>query len=539
MGMESMLKTLEAIADAVAEAVRLIPRQEMGKDIEMGADGTPTSEVDKVAENTVLDYIVRNAVPLNVLSEEIGYVDNGFDETLVLDPIDGTSNAIAGVPLYTVSMAVGKSRLSDIRLAYLRNVVTGESVWAEKGKGAFKDGRRIHVRKPDERDLFMMIYLGNGADPTAFELAKRVKSSRAYGCASLEMELVAEGQADGFYMNSERYNRAVRVVDIAASYLILMEAGGHIYDLRGEALDMPFSLETRSNFLACADPVLFDFVMRKRAKGKEEGPVFGIVANPNVPGVREYVDRTVKALGDSKIVFDISAGKIAGKPGSEISDMWVDIMVTIGGDGTILRTLMQNSAPVLGINAGGVGFLAEVGTDEIEDSIGRVLRGDYDIDERFKIDSSSECIPFEAAVNEAVVHTDSVAKIRQFRIYVDDEPAAEVRADGIIVSTPTGSTGYAMSLGAPLVDPKVGAFVIVPMAAYNSSSRPFVVPSDSKVTVECVLDKGCLLVIDGRTEHPVDGGARIDFVRSAEKARFVSFHKGFYHRVRTKLVDML
>ena len=130
-----MLDILRDIADAVVKAVGLIPGPELGKDIEMGADGTPTSEVDKVAENTVLDYIVRNNVPLNVLSEEIGYVDNGFEDTLVLDPIDGTSNAIAGVPMYTVSMAVGKSRLSDVRYAYLRNVMTGESMPVDKGPG--------------------------------------------------------------------------------------------------------------------------------------------------------------------------------------------------------------------------------------------------------------------------------------------------------------------------------------------------------------------------------------------------------------------
>ena len=138
-----------------------------------------------------------------------------------------------------------------------------------------------------------------------------------------------------------------------------------------------------------------------------------------------------------------------------------------------------------------------------------------------------------------MVHTDSGAKIRQFKVYVDDKLATEVRADGIIVSTSTGSTGYAMSLGAPLIDPKVNAFVIVPMAAYKFASRPFVVPSDSKVTVECVLDKGCLLVIDGQAEHPIEGGAKVDFVRSAEKARFITFHQDFYSRVRNKLVNAI
>jgi NAD+ kinase len=102
-----MMKTLGDIADAVKRAIDLMPCSSKGVCIGMGADGTSTSQIDKVAENTVLDYIQRNGIPLNVLSEEIGFVDNGAEDTLVLDPVDGTSNAVAGVPLFTISMAIG------------------------------------------------------------------------------------------------------------------------------------------------------------------------------------------------------------------------------------------------------------------------------------------------------------------------------------------------------------------------------------------------------------------------------------------------
>ncbi|MGN0097830.1 MAG: inositol monophosphatase family protein, partial [Candidatus Methanomethylophilaceae archaeon] len=220
-------ETLSAIADAVVEAIRKIPDSKCrGEEVCMGADGTPTAQIDKVAENAALMYIDRNSIPLNVLSEEIGFVDNGAEETLVMDPIDGTSNAIAGVPYYTVSLAVGTSMLSDIRLGYLRNPVTGDEMWAEKGVGAYKNGHRMSVREPDMDDLFMMIYMGNGAHPDAFALTKSVKSSRCYGCSSLEMEIVAEGEADGYFMKAEKYTREVRIVDIAASTIILREAGG-------------------------------------------------------------------------------------------------------------------------------------------------------------------------------------------------------------------------------------------------------------------------------------------------------------------------
>ena len=137
------------------------------------------------------------------------------------------------------------------------------------------------------------------------------------------------------------------------------------------------------------------------------------------------------------------------------------------------------------------------------------------------------------------MHTDSVAKIRHYKVYVDDVLACELRADGIIVSTPTGSTCYAMSLGAPYMDPNVEALIVVPMAAYKFSSRPFIVPSTSKVTVENVMDKGCLLVLDGQGEYEIAGGTKVDFMLSEKKARFIRFKTDFYSRVREKLVNDL
>lgn len=230
-------------------------------------------------------------------------MDYGHEDILVLDPVDGTTNASAGVPLYTVSMGIGRGSLSGITTAYLRNLATGESIWAEKGKGAFKDGRRISVRVPDPRALTMMIYLGNGAPLRVFELAKRVKSVRYYGCASIEMALVAEGQADGYYMEAERYLRGIRVVDIAASCLILREAGGEVFDLSGKELDMPLTLEARSSFLALGDPSLFEFVTGTGNR-VHTSPVYALTLNPNSAGAKELAQKVLDAMGDRKVILD-------------------------------------------------------------------------------------------------------------------------------------------------------------------------------------------------------------------------------------------
>ena len=533
------MRDLVAIADAVQEAVDSIPSsEERGKKVCMGADGSCSSEVDKVAENAALMYIEREHLPLNVLSEEIGYVDNGGEEVLVMDPVDGTSNAIAGLPLYTVSLAVGASRLSDVRMAYVRNLATGEAMWAERGRGAFKNGEPIHVRRAELDDIFLMIYEGNGAHPDAFTVAKAVRSSRSLGCTSLEMCIVAEGQADGYFMKAEKYTRSVRVVDIAASSLILREAGGEVYDLDNNILDMPFDLEHRSNFLAVGDRRIYDIIVRHRVSHVHR---YGVYANAHIGNILAAARRVIDVLREEGADFcvDTEIADALGVPGIPLSRMGADIVIVVGGDGTILRALQATDAIIVGVNGGSVGFLAEIETDGIEEGIRRLLAEDYIVESRFKISTFYNGEYLKDSVNEAVVHTDTIAKIRHFRVYVDDVLASELRSDGIIVSTPTGSTCYAMSLGAPYMDPKVEAMMVVPMAAYKFNSRPFVVPATSKVTVENVLDKGCIIVLDGQEEIYMEGGSKVEFMMSEKRARFVRFDTDFYSRVKDKLVNSL
>ncbi len=532
------METLSAIADAVQAEIEKIPdSRSKGEVVCMGADGTPTKEIDKVAENAALMYIQRNSVPLNILSEEIGYVDNGAEETLVMDPIDGTSNAIAAIPYYTISLAVGTGSLSGIRLGYLRNPATGDVYTAEKGKGAFKNGVPIRVREADLDDLFIMIYMGNGAHTDAFSVAKRVKSSRSLGCASLEMAIVAEGEADGFFVKAERYTREIRIVDIAASVIILREAGGEVYNLEGEVLDMPFDVEHRSNILAVGDMRVYNLILRHRDVRREHK--YGIYTNTHISHAVDYTQQVIDALGDSRYCVDSQIAEVMGIPGVPLKDMDADIVIVVGGDGTLLRALQSTDAKVIGVNGGSVGFLAEIDHDDIAGGIQRLLAEDYIVETRFKLSCWYNGEYLLDSVNEAVVHTGSVAKIRHFKVYVNDVLASELRADGVIVSTPTGSTCYAMSLGAPYMDPNVSALMVVPMAAYKFNSRPFVVPATSKITVESVLDKDCLIVLDGQAEYEMEGKTKVEFMMSDKKARFIRFKTDFYSRVREKLVNTL
>lgn len=302
---------------------------------------------------------------------------------------------------------------------------------------------------------------------------------------------------------------------------------------------MPLDLEARSSFLAVGDPSMYRFVMGSDNR-MHKGPVYALTVNPNSPGIEELTRRVVGAMEGEDLRLDESAGRVLRRKGTPLEDIDADVVIAIGGDGTILRTAQKTDAAIVAVDNGGVGFLTDIPAESLEEGIGRLRRGDYAVTEMFKIDTYLNGKRLEPAVNEAVVHTDTVAKIRQFRILVDGHLASEVRADGIIVSTPIGSTGYAMSLGAPMMEPGVEAIAIVPMAAYKFSSRPFIVPSGSKITVECVNpNRGCTVVIDGQSEHPAPGGSVIECVRSVHKMRMIDFGKDFYSRVREKLVDSI
>jgi len=257
-----MKELLENIAEEVREKVNSLPKDfDRSKELCMGADGTPTLSIDKVAEDVIVEYITENEIPLNILSEEAGYIDNHAEKTLVIDPIDGTYNSVMGIPFYSVSMAIGTRSMADVEAGLVQNVVTGERFYAETGKGAFQNGCRLKVRRYVQKQSTLFVYMGRHSKMDCYNMTKKANRSRSMGCASLEMCMVAKGSADGYYFNADRYDKSIRVIDIAASALILREAGGEIVDLSGNRLDMPFDLKVRSNFLAYGDAALREVLL--------------------------------------------------------------------------------------------------------------------------------------------------------------------------------------------------------------------------------------------------------------------------------------
>ena len=223
---------------------------------------------------------------------------------------------------------------------------------------------------------------------------------------------------------------------------------------------------------------------------------------------------------------------------SDLEDMDVDMVVAVGGDGTVLRTqgiINQKKIPLFGINMGAVGFLTEIDPAETFTALEQVLAGKYFVEKRtqLRVWHNKE---LHKALNEVVIMTQKPAKMLHIEISVDDEVVEELRADGLIIATPSGSTAYSMSAGGPIVDPRVGAFIIVPICPFKLGARPTVVPNDSVIKVKFLREgKKAVAVIDGQFEEEINYMDEFIFKKAENYAYFVRLSKNFYRRVREKL----
>jgi NAD+ kinase len=214
-----------------------------------------------------------------------------------------------------------------------------------------------------------------------------------------------------------------------------------------------------------------------------------------------------------------------------------DIVVTIGGDGTILMALSEIDKPVFAINSGGIGFLCEVESKYAIEGLKQVIEGKYNVEERAKLQITLDGKRLPDATNEVTIQTARIAKILYLKIFIDDELIESMGADGVIIATPTGSTSYSLSVGGPIMDPTVDAMIIAPLAAFKLSARPWIVPLDRNVGVHLLpQSKETNLVIDGRFLEPVTPESNIVVTGSEKKARFIRFGESFYQMVRLKLM---
>ncbi|MDI3540307.1 MAG: kinase [Methanolobus sp.] len=270
----------------------------------------------------------------------------------------------------------------------------------------------------------------------------------------------------------------------------------------------------------------------------------GIVSRYDNREALEMAESIVQTFGNKvDIVMSPKTAEHLGRgdkavPVEKMRQAGAELVISIGGDGTVLRNIskMEDPLPVLGINMGTLGFLVDVQPEEALSAVKDVLKG-FSFTERSRLGVMFNGEPLPPATNEVVFITARPAKILTFRVSLDESLIEELRADGIVIATPTGSTAYAMSAGGPIVDPRVDASLIVPLAPFKLSARPWVVPASSTIKVEMMIpEKVAVIVFDGQHTHGIKANDVVTLTRAKNPARFVSSSvNGFYEKVQSKL----
>lgn len=220
--------------------------------------------------------------------------------------------------------------------------------------------------------------------------------------------------------------------------------------------------------------------------------------------------------------------------GEDVTPDELELVIVLGGDGTILRAaelVRGYSAPLLGVNLGHVGFLAESERDDLADAVHRVIAGDYLVEERLtlgvRVKVGDDVVWESWALNEATVEKGSRERMLEVVIEVDGRPLSTFGCDGVVMSTPTGSTAYGFSAGGPVIWPTVEAMMLVPLSAHALFARPIVVGPDSSLAVEVLqrTNGTGVLWCDGRRTHELEPGARVVVRRSPIPVRLARLHQ--------------
>ena len=281
---------------------------------------------------------------------------------------------------------------------------------------------------------------------------------------------------------------------------------------------------------------------------------FAIIGNLEKPGLRRAVGLLTRQLNrsgmdyvvDSRIAQLLAGVDESVGPGhvcaAEHCIDGADVLVAFGGDGTILaaaREVGKRGTPILGINLGKLGFLAEVAPEEMKEAIDDILASKYRVEERLVLFATSPSAPGREfhAVNDIVIDKSRSSRVIDMETHIDGDYAVTYRGDGLIISTPTGSTAYALSNGGPIVTPASGVFGITPISPHTLSGRPLIVPDTSTIKVIAHSDGDEVLVsADGQMEALLRPPIEVTVRRAAYKVRLVKrTDRTYFDVLRAKL----
>jgi NAD+ kinase len=276
---------------------------------------------------------------------------------------------------------------------------------------------------------------------------------------------------------------------------------------------------------------------------------FGIIANFQRPDAADTVIRAITWCREHEHKVHICEDmvsfintKVDSCPRNEL---WkhIDVLISMGGDGTMLssvRALAGHPIPILGVNIGSLGFLTQITGDQLEDALRRVFKSDYRIEERMVIKSSVEHqdqLDHPFALNDIVVDRGSVGRVINISLYANGDYICSYTADGLIISTPTGSTAYSLAVGGPILNPMMQAIIVSPISAFSLTSRPLIFPPDYFIEARIQSGHGsAMLTIDGQVASRFNATGTVKVSRANHTVRLIRFpENSFYDILRNKL----
>ena len=273
-----------------------------------------------------------------------------------------------------------------------------------------------------------------------------------------------------------------------------------------------------------------------------------LVMHQSRPDVKALTREIVRAFqfADMKVTCEDWLWKLMGEESEKLFEkeaVFCDAIVAVGGDGTLLRAnqlAIGKNIPLIGINMGRIGFLAEVEMVQLPEACQKLKRGEYYLENRMMLEANLGGEVSSLALNDVVVSRGGYARLIAVKAWVDNKLVGRYIADGLIVSTPTGSTGYSLSAGGPIVFPGVECVVISPICAHSLQHRPVVISAQQTVMLE--LDGGPLekaqISIDGLEPAFLSAKQKITITCAEKRAQFIRFdHKDFFQIIRQKLSE--
>ena len=276
----------------------------------------------------------------------------------------------------------------------------------------------------------------------------------------------------------------------------------------------------------------------------------GLVAKPDAAQAQSVILRLVEFFGRrslSVVLEKETAGlvptvSVASARKSDLPGQ-VDLLIVLGGDGTLLsmaRAVGDLGVPILGVNLGGLGFLTATTLDEMLPALERLLAGGMEIEERMMLSAAlrrgGQVIGEYIALNDVVITKSAMSRIIDLSVSVGGRHAISYRADGLIISTPTGSTAYNLSAGGPILFPTMDAVVLTPIAPHTLSNRPIAVPGAQRIEVALLVEQDVMLTMDGQVGVPLRERDVVEVQKASAPIRLIRFpQKDFFSVLRTKL----